>query len=61
MKLLRFPLACAAAGLLPVLALAQSATPQNTVIESDGRGEMISSDTETKITFRDNVRVTGRT
>ena len=59
MKLLRFPLACAAAGLLPVLALAQSATPQNTVIESTGLGEMVSTDTETKITFRDNVRVTG--
>ncbi len=59
MKLPRLLLACAAAGLLPALAPAQSAVPQNTVIESDGRGEMISSDTETKITFRDNVRVTG--
>src|SRR5882672_7943540 len=59
MKLLRFSLACAAAGLLSGLARAQSATPQNTVIESDGRGEMVSTDTETKITLRDNVRVTG--
>jgi lipopolysaccharide export system protein LptA len=44
---------------LPLLAAAQSVTPQNTVIESDGPGEMVSTDTETKITFRDNVRVTG--
>lgn len=49
----------ALAGLLPVAALAQSAVPQSTVIESDGPGEMVSSDTETTITFRDNVRVTG--
>src|SRR4051812_6503505 len=55
---LRLSLACAILG-LPLLAFAQSATPQNTVIESEGRGEMISTDTETTITFRDNVRVTG--
>lgn len=48
-----------AAGLLPMAALAQSATLQNTVIESDGRGDMVSTDIETTITFRDNVRVTG--
>lgn len=47
------------AAILPALAWAQSATPQNTVIESDGPGEMVSTDTETTITFRDNVRVTG--
>jgi lipopolysaccharide export system protein LptA len=59
MNRLRLLTALAAAGLLPVLAPAQSATPQTTVIESDGPGEMVSTDTETTITFRDNVRVTG--
>jgi lipopolysaccharide export system protein LptA len=59
MNRLRHLSALAVAGLLPALALAQSTTPQNTVIESDGRGEMVSTDTETTITFRDNVRVTG--
>src|SRR5436190_23839353 len=54
----RLLLACAALA-LPLPALAQSATPQNTVIESDGPGDMTSTDNETKITFRDNVRVTG--
>lgn len=58
----------AARRLLPALALllasagplrAQSAAPQPTVIESDGRAEMVSTDKETTITFRDNVRVTG--
>jgi lipopolysaccharide export system protein LptA len=44
---------------LPLIASAQSAVPQNTVIESDGRGEMVSTDAETTITFRDHVRVTG--
>lgn len=55
---LRFPTLIALA-CLPLLAAAQSVTPQTTVIESDGPGEMVSTDTETKITFRDNVRVTG--
>ena len=59
MNRLRLLSALAAAGLLPVLVLAQSATLQTTVIESDGPGEMVSTDTETTITFRDNVRVTG--
>ncbi len=45
--------------LLPALGLAQSATLQSTVIESSGPGEMVSTDQETTITFRDNVRVTG--
>ncbi|MBI2815209.1 MAG: hypothetical protein HYX71_13105 [Opitutae bacterium] len=49
----------ALAALLPSLGVAQSASLQSTVIESDGPGEMVSTDTETKITFRDNVRVTG--
>ncbi len=59
MNRLRLLSALAAAGLLPVLALAQSVALQTTVIESDGPGEMVSTDTETTITFRDNVRVTG--
>ena len=59
MKPTRLLSAALLAGLLPLLAPAQSATPQTTVIESDGRGEMVSTDTETTITFRDNVRVTG--
>lgn len=59
MNRLRLLTALAAAGLLPALAPAQSAALQTTVIESDGPGEMVSTDTETTITFRDNVRVTG--
>ena len=59
MNRLRFLSVLAAAGLLPVFAPAQTATLQTTVIESDGPGEMVSTDTETTITFRDNVRVTG--
>ncbi len=59
MKLPRSLLALLAAGCLPAIAPAQTAAPQPTVIESDGRGEMVSTDTETTITFRDNVRVTG--
>jgi lipopolysaccharide export system protein LptA len=59
MNRLRLLTVLAAAGLLPVLAPAQTATLQTTVIESDGPGEMVSTDTETTITFRDNVRVTG--
>jgi lipopolysaccharide export system protein LptA len=55
MKFRPLLLAC----LLPALAWAQSAAPQSTVIESDGPGEMVSTDKETTITFRDNVRVTG--
>ncbi len=47
------------AALLPVLTLAQHTPLQSTVIESDGPGEMVSTDQETTITFRDNVRVTG--
>jgi lipopolysaccharide export system protein LptA len=44
---------------LPLAGSAQSVTPQTTVIESDGPGEMVSTDTEMTITFRDHVRVTG--
>lgn len=49
----------ALAALLPSLGPAQSAPLQSTVIESDGPGEMVSTDQETTITFRDHVRVTG--
>ena len=53
-----FP-ACAALALMPVLAWAQSTEPKNTVITSDGPGEMVSTDKETTITFHDHVVVTG--
>lgn len=59
MKLSRLLIALVAAGWASLAALAQTATLQNTVIESDGRAEMISTDSDTTITFRDNVRVTG--
>lgn len=49
----------ALAALWPVLTPAQNTPLQSTVIESDGPGEMVSTDQETTITFRDNVRVTG--
>lgn len=45
--------------LAPALLPAQNAPLQSTVIESDGPGEMVSTDLETTITFRDNVRATG--
>lgn len=38
---------------------AQNATPVPTTIESDGPGVMVSTDTETTITFEKNVRVIG--
>jgi hypothetical protein len=45
---------------LAVLRLsAEEVEPIPTVVESDGRAEMVSTDKETTITFRDNVRVTG--
>lgn len=58
-SLFRFLLATAALLATALLGSAQSTEPQPTVIESDGRAEMISTDKETTITFRDNVRVTG--
>jgi lipopolysaccharide export system protein LptA len=58
MKPTRF-LPAALLALLPLMAAAQSVTPQNTVIESDGRAEMVRTDDVATITFRDNVRVTG--
>lgn len=45
--------------LLGGLAWAQNAEPQPTVIQSAGPVEMVSTDTETTITYRDNVIVTG--
>jgi lipopolysaccharide export system protein LptA len=45
--------------LAPVLSWAQSVEPKNTVITSDGPAEMISTDKETTITFRDHVVATG--
>lgn len=59
MNRLRLLSVLAAAGLQTALAPAQTATLQTTVIESDGPGEMVSTDAETTITFRNNVRVTG--
>ncbi len=59
MNALRPLLALGAGLLLSTPAFAQNAPPRPTVIESDGRGEMVSTDKETTITFRDNVRVTG--
>lgn len=44
---------------LPLAVRAQNTPLQNTVVECDGRAEMVSTDAETTITFRDNVRVTG--
>jgi lipopolysaccharide export system protein LptA len=41
------------------LSQAQSVEPKNTVITSDGPGEMVSTDTETTITFKDHVVVIG--
>lgn len=40
-------------------AQAQSVEPKNTVITSEGPGEMISTDKETTFTFKDHVVVTG--
>lgn len=53
-----FPL-LALIAIWPALALAQNTPLESTVIESDGPGVMVSTDTETTFTFRDNVRVTG--
>ena len=50
---------CAFALLPPLFALAQSTELRNTVVTSDGPGDMVSTDKETTITFRDHVVVTG--
>ena len=61
MKLFRLFSACTSATLIASFAPAQSVEPKNTVITSDGPGEMVSNEkqTETTITFKDNVVVTG--
>ena len=59
MKRLRLFSVCALLGLPPLVTRAQSTEPTNTVITSDGPGEMVSTDKETTITFRDRVVVTG--
>ena len=48
-----------AVSLLAGLPFALSAQEANTVITSDGEAQMVSTDTETTITFRDKVVVTG--
>ena len=58
MRFFRHRLAFAAA-CLPGFVLAQSTQLQNTEITSTGPGEMVSTDKETTITFRDHVVVTG--
>ncbi len=59
MKLLHRLSLCATVLLLPVFARAQSVEPKNTVITSDGPCEMVSTEKETTITFRDHVVVIG--
>ncbi len=59
MKFLRLTPLFALVALLPNSASAQSTELKNTVITSDGPGEMVSTDKETTITFRDRVVVTG--
>jgi len=59
MNLFRLLFACVLAAWLALPARAQNAELKNTVITSDGPGEMVSTDKETTITFRDNVVVTG--
>jgi lipopolysaccharide export system protein LptA len=59
MKSLRLSSLLATAVLLPVILHAQSVPLQNTVITSDGPGEMVSTEKETTITFHTNVLVTG--
>jgi len=49
----------ALAALLPAFVCAQSIELKNTVITSDGPLEMVSTDKETTITFRDHVVVVG--
>lgn len=59
MNYFRLFTACALGALLPAILSAQNAALQNTVITSEGPGEMVSTDHETTITFRDRVEVTG--
>lgn len=59
MKFLRLIPLFALVASLPNPASAQSTELKNTVITSEGPGEMVSTDKETTITFRDRVVVTG--
>lgn len=61
MKSLRLAAFCLLAGasFWAMLRGATAPAPVPTVIQSDGPGEMVSTETETTFTFRDNVVVTG--
>jgi lipopolysaccharide export system protein LptA len=59
MKTFRLLFVLAVGAALSTLARAQNAEPQPTVITSTGLAEMVSTDKETTITFRDHVVVTG--
>jgi len=59
MKNFRLLTAGALALVISTISQAQSAEPKNTVITSDGPGEMVSTDEETTFTFKDHVVVTG--
>ena len=59
MKFLRILIACAAASWLSLISWAQNTELTNTVITSDGPGEMVSTDKEATITFRDHVVAIG--
>lgn len=54
-----YPFLFAGACLMAGLAVGQAAEEATTNIKCDGAGEMVSTDTETTITFNDNVVVTG--
>ena len=59
MKSRLYPASLAAAALLALFPLALLAQETPTVITCEGEGQMTSTDTETTITFRDKVVVTG--
>ena len=59
MKSRLYPASLAAAVLLALFPLALLAQESPTVITCEGEGQMTSTDTETTITFRDKVVVTG--
>jgi len=59
MKNFRLLAAGTIAAAVATLSPAQSVEPKNTVITSDGPGEMVSTDKETTFTFKDHVVVTG--
>lgn len=59
MKFIRLLPVCIASFLLPACLVAQNAELKNTVITSTGPCEMVSTEKETTITFRDHVVVVG--